>query len=770
MSTTSTPGESSPARHRVPAKPGALTADAKTPTPSSPVLLDLLNSSIILAGEWERLPPETREELVHCADTKVVLSRLVQHRVLTEYQAARVEAGKTSGLILGNYRVMDRIGSGGMGIVFKAEHLRLRRQVAVKVLSLPPDPEPRLLQRFLGEIQAVAQLQHPNIVGALDAGEAASADPDAPTLHYFVMEYIPGEDLEQAVRAHGPFPPAEACGLVYQVAGALAEAHKHNLVHRDIKPSNIMVTPDGQAKVLDFGLVRRFDNRMTEPGTVLGTLDYLAPEQAHDPSAVDIRADIYGLGGTLLWCLTGRTPFPEEGAFADILFRRMTGPPPSLRARMPQAPAELDAVVTRMMARCREDRYPTPQAVMKALLGFLEPQSQESAVHPSLRKGPRQRPALPSDVDRTDRPQRVLVVDDSATSRRFCAYVLQEAGIPCDEVADGVQALRALASEPYDLVLVDWVMPDMTGLELCRKLREDSSLSQLKIFMFSAAVADDDVAQALAAGADDYLPKQFSPAQLAARVKAGLRLKAAQERTDSLNRQLLAMNRQLEQTLTARAGDLVHVRNALVLGLADLACCRDGKSGSHLQRLQRYCRCLAEEAMNFPSFPDPMDGAFIQMLECCAPLHDIGKVGLPDHILCKPGNLDPEERLIMQSHTTIGAEALQKIAKRHGPVVAFLQMAIDIARHHHERYDGRGYPDRLVGRAIPLAARIVTVCDVYDSLRTRQLYKPALSHAAALEVMLEASGGQFDPLLLRAFQRCAPLFERIFLELQDHAA
>jgi response regulator RpfG family c-di-GMP phosphodiesterase len=251
---------------------------------------------------------------------------------------------------------------------------------------------------------------------------------------------------------------------------------------------------------------------------------------------------------------------------------------------------------------------------------------------------------------------------------------------------------------------------------------------------------------------------------LVARVQAALRLKDSQDRADLLYGRLLACNQQLEQNLTARDSDLVQVRNALVLGLADLVCHRDPEPVAHVLRLQGYCRCLAEEAARLPGLAERIDAPFIQMLECCAPLHDIGKAALPDTILGKVGPLDAEERLMMQAHTLLGAETLQKVAQRHGSAVAFLQMAIDIARHHHERYDGQGYPDRLAGNAIPLAARIVAVCDVYDALRSRRTYRPRFSHDVTLEVMLEGSSGQFDPVLLQAFQRCAPRFEQIFQE------
>jgi putative two-component system response regulator len=271
----------------------------------------------------------------------------------------------------------------------------------------------------------------------------------------------------------------------------------------------------------------------------------------------------------------------------------------------------------------------------------------------------------------------------------------------------------------------------------------------------------------LMAGADDYLTKPFSVVQLQGRVKAALRLKEAQDRSELLTRRLLTVNAELEGNLTTREGDLIHARNALVLALAKLVEHRDTETGAHLLRLQRYSRCLAEAAADSPSFAGQIDRHFIEMLECCTPLHDIGKVALPDHILLKPGKLTPDERVLMQTHTLIGAETLKEVAKHHGSALAFLQMAIDITRHHHERFDGQGYPDRLAGSDVPLAARIVAIADVYDAMRSRRIYKPALSHSATLQLMTEGSAGHFDPALLQVFQRCAPQFEQIFHELAD---
>jgi HD-GYP domain-containing protein (c-di-GMP phosphodiesterase class II) len=208
----------------------------------------------------------------------------------------------------------------------------------------------------------------------------------------------------------------------------------------------------------------------------------------------------------------------------------------------------------------------------------------------------------------------------------------------------------------------------------------------------------------------------------------------------------------------------------LVLALAKLVECRDTETGTHLKRLQSYCRCLAEEAAQLPAFAETIDADFIRWLEWSAPLHDIGKAGIPDQILRKPGPLTPEERRVMQRHTILGAETLREVARQHGSSMAFLHVASDVARHHHERCDGTGYPDRLAGNAIPLAARLLAIADVYDALRSRRVYKGELPHAEAMRLMLEVSPSQFDPALLQAFQRRADAFDRIFTEWADEPA
>jgi response regulator RpfG family c-di-GMP phosphodiesterase len=745
--------------HPNPKDTGAIVEAGDNASVAQTVLQDLVSQSVIAVEDWESLPAQTRDELERCSAKEPFLDGLCRHGILSAYQLDRIKAGHVFELTLGNYRILDRLGAGGMGVVFKAEHRYLRLPVALKVLAASPGERVPSLERFFQEMRAVAQLHHPNIVAAVDAGEAPGMGLDTPTRHYFVMEYIPGQDLEEHVRAHGPLGVAEACRLAHQVASALAEAHKHNLIHRDVKPSNIRVTPEGQAKLLDFGLAAPFSRRLTEPGTLLGSVDYMAPEQARDASSVDIRADIYGLGGTLFWCLTGRPPFASEGKLAWDIVRRQTQPAPSVRAFRQESSPELDAVVGRMMALDPDDRYPTPQVLMRALFPFLH----DREFRPSRRSFPVVGPTFSGSPEEHHQTHHVLVVDDDGVMRTFARHALQAEGMGCDVVVDGEQALQAAYANHYDLILLDVHLPGKSGIEICQHIRSAPPAPHLKIIMCSGDCADE-MAQMLGVGADDFLTKPFSIVQLQARVLAALRLKDAQDRSDLLNHDLLAINQELEQNLDVRDGDLVHARNALALALAKLVAYRDTETGAHLNRLQRYSRCLAEEAATVPAFASQIDRNFIDLLECCAPLHDIGKVGLPDYILLKPGKLEPDERILMQTHTTIGADTLQEVARQHGFALAFLKMAADIARHHHEYYDGHGYPDHLTGDNIPLAARLVAVGDVYDALRSRRVYKPSLSHAATLQMMSESFHGQFDPALMPVFQRCALRFDKIFHE------
>jgi response regulator RpfG family c-di-GMP phosphodiesterase/tRNA A-37 threonylcarbamoyl transferase component Bud32 len=720
--------------------------------------------SWILTEDWEALPLHVQEKILWCRDQNEVVHMLTENNLLTSYQAARILAGTTFGLVLGSYRILSRIGAGGMAIVFKAEHIDLRHTVAIKVLPTSPGQDAKLESRFFSEMRVVAQLRHPNIVSASDAGRAINPDLNGPSLRYLVMEYVPGQDLEEYVRNTGPLSISRGCSFAYQVASALAETNKFNLVHRDIKPSNIMVTPEDQAKLLDFGLSRHFGTRLTSPGTVLGTIDFMAPEQARDSTTVDVRADLFSLGGVLFWCLTGRLPFPSNGSPIESLARRMSQAPPSLKEQLDDCPEELDYVVRRMMATDPANRYATPQAVMQALLPFLQADCPEHEPH----RGKPASAVIPfARKSETKFTPRILIVDDEPEIRSLCRHLLTAHGMDIDEVDNGEAAVRKVTIQPYDLVLLDVNMPGMSGLDCLAQLRHLAKSEHMKIIMCSGQASPDEMSAMLLRGADDYLAKPFSVVQFLGRIRTALRLKTAQDRSVILNQQLLALNAELEYNLKERSADVQQTRNLLVLSLTRLSDQRDGRGRNRTHRIQRYCGALAAAAMNHPLFAGQIDAQFIDLLESTVPLHDIGKIALPDHILLKGGQFTPEERILMQTHTTIAADTLLEVAKQHSVAADFLRVAIDIIRHHHERFDGTGYPDGLVGEAIPLAARITAIADVYDALRCRRSHKPALAHIAALQIIGQASSGQFDPSLLKVLSEVAPRFEEIFVELPD---
>jgi response regulator RpfG family c-di-GMP phosphodiesterase len=728
-----------------------------------------LAQALIPKEDWSALPESQRAELRALPERSQLLSRLVELRLLTSYQADRIEAGTIHGLVLGNYRVLDRLGAGGMGVVFLGEHFQLRRRVAIKVLpSLGHDDIRRsMVSRFVNEIRLIAQLQHPNIPWALDSGEMAGPVDNPSVLYYHVMEYVPGKNLEDLVESDGPMSVTQACDVIYQVASALVETEKHQLVHRDIKPSNILVTPEGQAKLLDFGLARHNQTRHTQPGVMLGTVDYISPEQVQDASSVDIRADLYGLGGTLYWCLTGQTPFSCVGPLHQLLLARLTQEPPSARTLQPGVPAALDAVIKRMMAPSPEDRYPCPAIVMRALLPFLRPEGNGMAYSEENLHVASAAPLTTQDTQDVSRKVQALIVDDEESTRAFCRLILEAEGFQCRELGESTQVLESIQKQPCDIVLLDVQLPGLRGPQILEMLRSTAPVPNLKIIMMSGKASAEEMSQMMLAGADDFLSKPLSIFQLKARMTAALRLKQAQDRADRLNHRLMTLNQHLEQNLESRNSDLVESRNTLVMALAELVTYRRAETAEHLKRMQAYVGVLACEMAALPSFSDQIDESFVKIVEGASPLHDIGMIGLPEHILLKPGKLDADERLAIQTHTTVGAEILQNVSKRNGFAGAFLQTAIDITRHHHERWDGKGYPDRLAGLNIPLAARIVALADVYDALRSRRPHKPALSHTAAVHVILESSPGQFDPQMLPAFERCHSQFDEIHKKFPD---
>jgi response regulator RpfG family c-di-GMP phosphodiesterase len=737
----------------------------KSLTPGQLLLRALVDCGVILMEEWQAMDDLVRHRLLGAATRDELLPLLVEAESLTDYQAARILAGGIEQLVFGNYRILDRIGVGGMGVVYRGEHMLMRRPVAIKVLQLPPDDDEILLKRFFSEMRVLARMRHPNIVGALDAGKRLPSANETYHVHYLVMEHVSGTSLEDMVSPE-PLSISRACELAYQIAGALEETHRRQLIHRDIKPSNILVTPDNVAKLLDFGLALHFGRRrLTNPGTLLGTLSYMAPEQAADSAKVDIRADIFALGATLFFCLTGKPPFTAQGNLTQQIAMRLTQPCPELRKYRNDIPLELENVVLRMMAHQREDRYPTPQSVMRALLPFVTPSChfgsprRKNDAHLAMTQVAGQ-PAL------TPMVPRILIVDDEEHVRGLCKSMLGD-DFECHEATNGAEGIQKCAERPFDLLLVDMDMPRLSGAQTLRHLRSQPPCPNLKIIMMSGGVSPDEMSELLALGANDYLSKPLSRQQLLGRVKAALLHKATQDRSEILNQQLLRLNAELEQTLSIRHSDLIHARNALVFALAKIVESRSQETTAHLTRMSRYVVALAQSASQIPRFAMLLNPAYLQTLESSTLLHDIGNVAMPDHILRRTGQLETEDLIILQAHTTIGAETLQSVAKRDHGAAPFWQMAIDIARHHHENFDGSGYPDHLAGNEIPPAARLVAVADAYETMRTAGPLGIPLSHNASVELILKGSRGRFDPFLLQAFQQCETEFEKIFRSCPD---
>ena len=327
------------------------------------------------------------------------LSRaLVKAGKLTPYQAAAVYQRKSRGLLVGNYVILDKLGQGGMGVVFKCRHRRLGRIGALKILPPSFARDRQAVMRFRREVEAAGRLKHPNVVAALDADEDRG-------VHFLVMDYVEGRDLDRIVRDCGPLPVGQAIDCLIQAARGLEAAHAQGIVHRDIKPGNLMVdNVAGAVRVLDLGLARIVEasnpfnktaaGRLTESGMYMGTIDFMAPEQAEDAHRVDGRADIYSLGCTLFYLLTGREPFPGETVLKRLL-AHMERPAPGLRLARPDVPAALDETYERMMAKRPEDR---PESMTK-LVSLLEAAKDALAQAPAPARGaaaaaPKSKPGL----------------------------------------------------------------------------------------------------------------------------------------------------------------------------------------------------------------------------------------------------------------------------------------------------------------------------------------------------------------------------------------
>jgi len=362
-----------------------------------------------------------------------------------------------------------------------------------------------------------------------------------------------------------------------------------------------------------------------------------------------------------------------------------------------------------------------------------------------------------------DKPT-ILIVDDTPDNIMLLSRLLKDR-YNTKVANNGSLALQIAQSTPgLDLILLDVMMPGLDGYETCRQLKANPVTADIPVIFLTAKNQVEDEAMGLSLGAVDYIAKPISPPILFARVSTQLTLAGAR-------RQLQAHNENLEKLVQDRTAQLALMQEAIIMAMGTLAERRDNaavtKGDHHIRRTQHYVRALARHLQHHPRFAADLTDENIELLYRSVPLHDIGKVGIPDRILLKPGMLDREEFEVMKLHAVYGRDTIMLVEKHIGGTNGFLMFAREIAHSHQEKWDGSGYPDRLAGEQIPLSARLMAVADVYDALISRRVYKPAFTHQQALDVMRKGRGTHFDPDVLDAFFEIEAEFAAIAEEFRD---
>lgn len=354
----------------------------------------------------------------------------------------------------------------------------------------------------------------------------------------------------------------------------------------------------------------------------------------------------------------------------------------------------------------------------------------------------------------------VLVVDDTPDNLSLMGSLLHE-HYHVKVANQGEKALKiAQGSPPPDLVLLDIMMPGIDGYEVCRRLKAHAATRDIPVIFLTARSEVEDERLGLALGAVDYITKPISPPILLARVATHLALKASSDF-------LRDKSTYLEREVALRTLEVQAIQDVTIMAMTSLAETRDNETGNHIRRTQLYVKALAERLREHPRFAHVLTERMIDLLYKSAPLHDIGKIGIPDAILLKPGKLTVEEFEVMKTHTTLGREAIEEAERRLGMRVAFLSVAKEIAYSHQEKWDGTGYPLGLKGDAIPVSARLMAVADVYDALISRRVYKPAFTHEQACATIVRGRGSHFDPDMADAFVELAGDFLRISQRYPD---
>ena len=369
--------------------------------------------------------------------------------------------------------------------------------------------------------------------------------------------------------------------------------------------------------------------------------------------------------------------------------------------------------------------------------------------------------------------QTILIVDDTPQNLTILGELLQP-HYRVRAANSGERALRAASLQPRpDLILLDVMMPEMDGYAVMQHLHGDAATSNIPVIFVTAMHDAESEEHGLELGAVDYITKPINPAIVLARVRTHLELKHARDR-------LAVENEWLESEVARRMSENLLIQDLSVRALACLSEARDNETGLHIVRTQTYVELLARHLENHDRFRDALAGEHLGRIVKAAPLHDVGKVGVPDSILLKPGRLTPEEFEIMKSHAMIGADAINKAmaqaiaactdaeaAERAVKAFDFLEVAKEIAAGHHEKWDGSGYPAGLAGDAIPVSARLMALADVFDALMTRRVYKPAFDIDETTRIISEGRGKHFDPDVVDAFQACREQFADIALRFAD---
>ncbi|GBF23174.1 putative two-component system response regulator [Candidatus Gastranaerophilus sp. (ex Termes propinquus)] len=357
----------------------------------------------------------------------------------------------------------------------------------------------------------------------------------------------------------------------------------------------------------------------------------------------------------------------------------------------------------------------------------------------------------------------ILVVDDNPVNTKVLSLILKDEGYTITCQNDPKKVGEEIAQSPPSIILLDVDMPEVSGFDICAELKSSKLYSDIPIIFISAMANTEDIVKGFQLGAADYITKPFRAEEVRARLSTHMKV-------CNFHNQLLKNNEMLKEQVKSQYKEIADAQMHTIFSLAKLAQSRDDDTGGHLERVMQFCETLAKDLMVNSFYGtcgcNEIDDEFVKNIRSASPLHDIGKVGISDAILLKPGKLTPEEFDVIKTHTTIGADTLTSVHCQYEHN-EFIKMGILIAHYHHEKWDGSGYPQKLKGTEIPLAARIMAVADVYDALRAKRAYKEPFSHEKSVEIIKEGKGTHFDPTIVESFVRIEQHFDAIWSDIDQ---